>query len=342
MELVPDRLPSALGVWPREDGLEVAVFSRHEERILLAIFDAGGEREIERLPLPSRDGDIHHGFLPGAGAGLSYGLRAEGPFAPQHGHRFDAAKLLIDPYARRTDRPFRWVAELAAPPSAGIDSAPFVPRCIVTAEEGAKMAPTREQPRLIYELGVKAFTMRAPGVPDAIRGTLAALCEPALVEHIAGLGVSHVELMPIAAWMDERHLPGLGLANAWGYNPVNFFALDPRLAPEGLADLKRLTARYAQAGIGVLLDVVFNHTAESDELGATICLRGLDNASYYRLLPQDASRFVNDTGCGNTLACEHPFVVRMMLDALRHWRACGVAGFRFDLGVTLGRDAAGF
>jgi glycogen operon protein len=342
MEIVPDRLPPTLGVRPRDGGLDVAVFSRHAERIELCLFSDDGVRETQRLPLTCRDGDIHHGFLPGAGAGLRYGLRAHGPFAPERGHRFDAAKLLVDPYASLIDRPFRWQPELAAPPSAATDTAPIVPRCIVTAPEGAGPQPPEGWPDLIYEVGVKSFTMRAEGVPDVIRGTLAALGDPALVEYIARLGVSHVELMPTAAWMDERHLPGLGLANAWGYNPVNFFALDPRLAPGGLADLRLLCARYAQVGIGVLLDIVFNHTAESDELGATICLRGLDNASYYRPKPGDPSLFANDTGCGNTLACEHPFVVRMMLDALRQWRACGVAGFRFDLGATLGRDATGF
>jgi glycogen operon protein len=342
MEIVADSLPPVLGVQPREGGLAVAVFSRHAERIELCLFAGDGVRETQRLALPCRDGDIHHGFLPGAGAGLRYGLRAHGPFSPRESHRFDAAKLLVDPYASLIDRPFQWRAELAAPPSAAVDTAPFVPRCIVSSQEGPEATPPAGWPGLIYELGVKSFTMRAPGVPDAIRGTLAALCEPALVEHVARLGVSHVELMPTAAWMDERHLPALGLANAWGYNPVNFFALDPRLAPGGLADLRRLCTRYTQAGIGVLLDIVFNHTAESDEHGATICLRGLDNASYYRPLPGDPSLFANDTGCGNTLACENPFVVRMMLDALRQWRACGVAGFRFDLGATLGRDATGF
>jgi glycogen operon protein len=184
--------------------------------------------------------------------------------------------------------------------------------------------------------------MRHPGVPQPLRGTLAALsCEP-VIAHLHRLGVSHVELMPVAAWMDERHLPALGLANAWGYNPVNFFALDPRLAPGGEDDLRGLCMAYAEAGIGVILDIVLNHTAESDAHGATICLRGLDNAVYYRHALDDPSRLINDTGCGHTLALDRAPVVRMAMDALRHWRGCGVAGFRFDLATVMGRSDAGF
>jgi glycogen operon protein len=217
-----------------------------------------------------------------------------------------------------------------------------VPRGIVGgAQPVAAGAPDRA-PAFIYELAVKSFTMRHPAVPERIRGTLAALREPAVIDHIRGLGVSHVELMPVAAWMDERHLPPLGLANAWGYNPVNFFALDPRLAPGGEADFARLCATYAQAGIGIILDIVLNHTAESDEFGATICLRGLDNAVYYRHATDDPGRLINDTGCGHTLALDRAPVVRMAMDALRHWRRLGVAGFRFDLGTVMGRSDTGY
>ena len=211
------------------------------------------------------------------------------------------------------------------------------PQTLPTASGGGSRRPS-----FIYELGVRSFTMRHPGVPQPLRGTLAALsCEP-VIDHLQRLGVSHVELMPVAAWMDERHLPALGLANAWGYNPVNFFALDPRLAPGGEDDLRALCTAYAEAGIGVILDIVLNHTAESDEHGATICLRGLDNAVYYRHALDDPGRLINDTGCGHTLALDRAPVVRMAMDALRHWRACGVAGFRFDLATVMGRSDAGF
>lgn len=338
--LEPGALPARMGATPLAGGVEFAVFSRNGERVDLCLFDEAGEREIGRLPLPRRSGDIHHGFLPGAGPGLRYGLRAVGPFEPQQGHRFDAAKLLVDPYARRIDRPFCWDPALAAH---GSDTAHLVPRSIVTAAEPDLTRHGREDaPAFIYELNVKSFTMRHPAIPEGLRGTLRALGEQKVVDHLQHLGISHVELMPITAWMDERHLPPLGLSNAWGYNPLNFFAPDPRLAAGGEADLRSLCARYAEAGIAIILDIVLNHTAESDEFGATICLRGLDNAVYYRHAADDPSQLVNDTGCGNTLALDRAPVVQMAMDALRHWRACGVAGFRFDLGTVLGRTETGF
>ncbi|MDR6873439.1 glycogen operon protein [Bosea sp. BE125] len=341
--LAPCALPARMGASITQDGVAFAVFSRNGDSVQLCLFDDDGEREIARLPLPCRSGDIHHGLLPGAKPGLRYGLRVEGPWQPERGHRFDATKLLVDPYATLIDRAFRWDPALATPPSTGADTAALVPRCIVVRPEPAQIRPGRERaPAFIYELGVKSFTMRHPGVPQPLRGTLAALTAEPVLHHLQRLGVSHVELMPVAAWMDERHLPPLGLSNAWGYNPVNFFALDPRLAPGAEADLRALCATYAQAGIGVILDIVLNHTAESDEHGATICLRGLDNAVYYRHATDDPGKLINDTGCGHTLALDRAPVLRMATDALRHWRACGVAGFRFDLGTVMGRSDIGF
>jgi glycogen operon protein len=338
-ELVACPLPPRLGAQLTPEGIGFSVFSRHGERVLLCLFDEAGARETAHLALPCRSGDMHHGFLPGGRAGLRYGLRVEGPWQPERGHRFDPSKLLIDPYAAAVDRPFAWHPELA---QRGAQTQGVVPRGIVTAPAAALAPSSPEPPRLIYELAVKAFTMRHPAIAQPLRGTLAALCEPCVIAYLQRLGVSHVELMPIAAWMDERHLPPLGLRNAWGYNPVNFFALDPRLAPGGGEELRRLCARYAEAGIGVILDIVLNHTAESDEYGATICLRGLDNAVYYRHAAEDPGRLVNDTGCGHTLALDQAPVVRLAMDALRHWLGHGVAGFRFDLGTVMGRTASGF
>ena len=337
--LVACPLPARMGAIAGEDGVTFAVFSRHGERIDLCLFDETGEAEIARLPLPCRSGDIHHGLLPGAGPGLRYALRADGPWQPERGLRFDAMKLLVDPYATWVDRAFRWDPRLA---QRGLDTADLVPRGIVGGAQPAATGKQERAPAFIYELAVKSFTMRHPAVPERIRGTLAALCEPAVIDHIRSLGVSHVELMPVAAWLDERHLPPLGLSNAWGYNPVNFFALDPRLAPGGVADLANLCATYAQAGIGIILDIVLNHTAESDEVGATISLRGLDNAVYYRHAMEDPGRLINDTGCGHTLALDRAPVVRMAMDALRHSRRLGVAGFRFDLGTVMGRSETGY
>ncbi|MBV9138006.1 MAG: glycogen debranching protein GlgX [Hyphomicrobiales bacterium] len=337
--------PEPLGVTVVEGGVNVAVFARHATQIIFYLFDQKGEKELARLPLPGRLGDVHHGFVSGVGCGARYGLRADGPFEPAQGHRYDPAKLLVDPYAKRLDRSFRYVPELSAPRAAAIDTAPFVPRAVVIDEIAASPARIagREPPGLIYEIAVKAFTYRHPQVPANFRGTISALAEPPVIEHLHKLGVTHVELMPIAAWMDERHLPPLGLANAWGYNPIVFMALDPRLAPNGETELAQTVARLHEADIAVILDVVFNHTAESDEAGPTVSLRGLDNAAYYRHFPDDPGRLVNDTGCGNTLACERAPVLRLVTDSMRHFvKTAGIDGFRFDLATVLGRSWSGF
>ncbi len=196
---------------------------------------------------------------------------------------------------------------------------------------------------LIYEINVRAFSMLHPDVPMEERGTLAALRHPAVIAHLQRLCVDAVELMPVTAWIDERHLPPLGLSNAWGYNPVTFMAMEPRLAPGGIADLALTVEALHRAGIGVVLDLVFNHTGESDRHGTTLSFRGLDNGAFYRHDAYDPGLLVNDTGCGNTIACDHPRVRSMILDTLRHFvRHCGVDGFRFDLAPILGRATGGF
>ncbi len=279
----------------------------------------------------------------GLGDGARYGLRADGPYAPEKGLWFDPDKLIVDPYAVEIDRPYAYDPALAARRGASRDTAPLVPKAVARAPlSDVPMEPPRFRPGgLIYEVPVRAFTMRHPEVPAKDRGTLRALAHPAIVKHLQRLGVSAVELMPVAAWIDERHLPPLGLTNGWGYNPVTFMALDPRLAPGGLADLRAAVAALHRAGIGVILDVVFNHTGESDELGPTLSLRGLDARTYYRHAPD--GRLVNDTGTGNTLRCEHAAVQELVLDSLRHFvRGAGVDGFRFDLAPVLGRGEAGF
>ena len=336
-------MPLDMGVTPAEGGADVAVFAANASRVFVCLFNDEGERETTRVALMQRTGDVHHGFVPGIGAGTRYGLRADGPFEPAKGHRYDPAKLLVDPYARLLDRPFRYVPELSAPRSAGLDTAPFVPRAVVLSE--AKPATRGSSPKgppgLIYEVPVKALSMHHPGVRVALRGTLAALAEPAAIDHLHKLGVTHVELMPIAAWMDERHLPPLGLANAWGYNPIVFGAPDPRIVPGGMDEARSTIAKLHQAGISVILDVVYNHTAESDAAGPTVSLRGLDNAIYYRHAADGS--LVNDTACGNTLACDRAPVIRLVTDCMRRWvEEAGVDGFRFDLATTLGRSAAGF
>ncbi|MDH6230124.1 glycogen operon protein [Mesorhizobium soli] len=281
--------------------------------------------------------------MPGLTAGARYGFRADGDYAPERGLWFDPDKLLVDPYALAIDRPCIYDPRLTARRGEGGDTAPLMPKAVVTELP----APLTPQPPLfrpgglIYEVPVRAFTRLHPDIPEAQRGTIGALAHPAIIEHLKKIGVSAVELMPITAWIDERHLPPLGLTNAWGYNPVTFMALDPRLAPGGIVELRETLAALRAEGIGVILDLVFNHTGESDELGPTLSLRGLDARAYYR--HEEDGRLVNDTGTGNTLACDHPVVQEMILDALRHFvRYAGVDGFRFDLATVLGRTASGF
>lgn len=340
--------PEYLGARIRDGGVEAAVFSHHGECIWFCLFDESGTREIARWRLAGRDGNVHHGFIPAIGAGARYGLRADGPWQPGNGHRFDPAKLLVDPYATRIDRPYQHHHALTLPRENACDTVGLVPLGIVeNVSTPVQRAPLnvkeQQSPDFIYEVSVKAFTQRHHDVPPALRGTLEGLAAPAVMEHIAALGVTHVELMPVTACIDERHLPALDLANAWGYNPVTFMALDPRLAPDGMASLRRAVEAFHAIGVKVILDVVFNHTGESDTQGATLSLRGLDNALYFRHAEHDAGLLINDTGCGNTLACDRPPVMRLVLDSLKHFmRHGGVDGFRFDLATILGRGVHGF
>ncbi|MGO9472307.1 MAG: glycogen debranching protein GlgX [Rhodomicrobium sp.] len=347
--------PEPLGLTLDGKGANVAVYSAHAAAIELCLFDGHGETEIERLRLPCRTGDVLHGHFEGVRAGQRYALRAYGPYAPAEGHRFNPAKLLADPYARQLDRPFAFAPamldyRIEAPRGdfrpCTTDSAPFMPKAIAMAPMAATRAPRAARPwaeTVLYELHVRGFTKTHPKVPQAIRGTFAGLAHPAALEHLVRLGVTCIEIMPAAAWIGERHLHAAGLTNYWGYNPVTFIAPDPRLAPGGWAEIAASVAAIKAARIEVILDVVLNHTGEGDELGPTLSLRGLDNASYYRLAPQDLRIPINDTGCGNTLALDRPPVVRLAMDALRTWAELGgIDGFRFDLATTLGRRDDGF
>ncbi|QFI67679.1 glycogen debranching protein GlgX [Sinorhizobium alkalisoli] len=329
-----------LGVAHTPDGARFAVWSRNAALIELCLFDNAGDRELRRLPM-LRDGDVHSLTLAGLPLGTRYGLRADGIYSPEHGLWFDPSKLLVDPYAVELDRPFRHDPRLTV---YGEETADLVPKAIVTDYRPARQKPPLFEPGgLIYEVAVKPFTILHPDVPERKRGTLAALTEPAVIEHLTRLGVCAVELMPIVAWIDERHLPPLRLHNGWGYNPIAPMALDPRLVPGGIEELRRTVERLHRAGIGVILDLVFNHSGESDRYGTTLSMRGLDNLAYYRHATDQPGELINDTGCGNTIACDHPVVQALVLDSLRHFvRAAGVDGFRFDLASVLGRDMSGF
>lgn len=331
-----------LGAAVVKDGVHFAVRSQTAAALSVCLFDPDTGEQTSETELRQRDG-LFSGLVRNAAPGAHYGLRADGPYDPAKGLFFDPAKLLVDPYTTRIDRTYRYDKRLSASRADEIDTASLVPKAIVESPmpDLPKTAPLFDPGGLIYELGIRSFSMRHPDIPDRQRGTLGALKHPAILQHLKSIGVSAVELMPVTAWIDERHLQPLGLGNAWGYNPVSFMALDPRLAPGGIADLRETTAALHAAGIGVILDVVFNHTGESDRFGPVLSLRGLDNHVYYRHAPDGT--LVNDSGCGNTLACDHPTVRRLILDSLGHFvRQAGVDGFRFDLAPVLGRSAAGF
>ncbi|MCC7003446.1 MAG: glycogen debranching protein GlgX [Gemmatimonadaceae bacterium] len=358
MRRVGPGTPEPLGVTLHGDGANVAVFSAHATRVDVCLFDATGTQEIERIALPERTGDVHHGYLHWMKDGTRYGLRAHGPWAPHDGHRFNPAKLLVDPYARALDRAFVMHQALLGQRPDGSrdesDSAQWVPKAIVTPQvivpsAGAARALHIAAPRtpwrdtVIYELHVRGFTKLHPDIPERLRGTCAALAHPAALAHLTRLGVTAIELMPVAAAIDEPHLLPHGLSNYWGYNTIGWMVPDPRLAPGGMSELRAMVDVLHAHGIEVILDIVLNHSGEGDETGPTVSLRGLDNASYYRLLPTDRSRYINDTGTGNTLALDRPPVLRLALDTLRYYASvANVDGFRFDLGTTLGRRDHGF
>lgn len=332
-------VPPKPGAEVTAEGVRFSVRAPSASQVSACLYDSA-DQEMERHVLAHLGDGLFSGFAHGVDEGIRYGFRADGPWQSNDGHRFDSSKLLVDPFAKRIDRPFHHDPRLG---EHGVDTAALVPKAIVEKPLPALNPgrPLMKPGGLIYEVPVRAFTLLHPGIPKSDRGTLRALSDPAIIEHLRSLHVSAVELMPIAAWIDERHLPPLGLTNAWGYNPVTMLALDPRLAPGGIADLRHATSALQAAGISVILDVVFNHTGESDIHGPTLSLRGLGNRAYYR--HDDSGGLVNDTGCGNTLACDHPAVQELVLATMRHFvTQAGIDGFRFDLAPILGRDRNGF
>lgn len=329
------------GVVLTPQGADFSVYSRNASNVELCLYAANAAHEIARLPM-ERDGeDTWRVTAEGVEPGMRYGYRAHGIYAPEQGQWFDPSKLLVDPYATALDRPFTYHPELGV---YGTDTADLMPKAVITTHEPVAAEPGRFVPGgLVYEVNVKAMTMRHPKVPKPERGTIKALRHPAIIAHLKRIGVAAVELMPVVAWLDERHLPPLGLRNAWGYQPVAMMALDPRLCPGGIQELAETVKALHAANIAVLLDVVFNHSAESDQLGPTVSMRGIDNLTYYRTPEGHPGLLVNDTGCGNTLACDHPVMRDLVLDTLRHFVTyAGIDGFRFDLAPIMGRDANGF
>lgn len=341
--------PEPLGVTLDSDGVNVAVHAPDADLIEFCLFDGETER---RVPLTARTGGVWHAHVPGITAGQRYGVRAHGPWRPDAGFRFNPQKLLLDPYATAIDRPFRLVPSLFGQHTGDdrlrddTDSAPDMPRCIVERLPDPTPVERPNTPwsrTIIYEMPVRGFTMRNPDVPAALRGTFAGLAHPAALKHLIRLGITAAEILPPAAWIDDRQLPALGLSNAWGYNTAAFLAPDPRLAPGGWSEVRAAVAALAEAGIETIVDIVLNHTGESDEYGPTLSLRGLDNAGYYRLRTDNPRWYANDTGCGDTVALDRPPGLRLAMDALRAWAIRGgVHGFRFDLAPVLGRRDDGF
>ncbi|MFG1424685.1 glycogen debranching protein GlgX [Roseixanthobacter glucoisosaccharinicivorans] len=358
---LPDRLeagrPYPLGAVPNGLGTNFAVFSANAEKVELCLFEPSGRREVARFPLPECTDEVWHGYLPGAFEGLVYGYRAHGPFDPARGHRFNPAKLLLDPYARQLTGAVRWSDALFGYRIHGgradlsvdrRDSAAAMPKAVVVGEAtdwGDDRAPDVPwEDTVIYEAHVRGLSMGRADIRPHERGTFAALTHPRFIEHLQRLGITAIELMPVHAFLQDRFLLERGLRNYWGYSTLAFFAPEPSFLSTGsLHELRAAIRRFHAAGIEVILDVVYNHTCEGNELGPTLSFRGLDNASYYRLVPGDERYYINDTGCGNTVNLSHPRVLQMVMDSLRYWAtAFRVDGFRFDLGVTLGREGTGF
>ena len=334
-------------------GVNFALFSESAERVEVCLFDSTGRHEVQRIALREQTDQVWHGYLPQARPGLLYGFRVHGPYKPRQGHRFNGQKLLLDPYARSIVGNLRWhdalfgyrighgEADLSIDRR---DSAPYMPRCKVVesafswGDDRPPAVPWHEA--VIYELHVRGFTKNHPDVPPEQRGTYAALSCAPVIDHLRRLGVTTVELMPVHAFPDDRHLLDRGLRNYWGYNTIGYFAPEPRYSASGkVNEFKTMVRTLHAAGIEVILDVVYNHTAEGSELGPTLSFRGIDNAAYYRLQP-DAPRYYQDfTGCGNTLNMQHPQVLQMMMDSLRYWvTEMHVDGFRFDLASALARE----
>ena len=356
---IEEGLPHPRGACWNGKGTNFAIFSANATKVELCLFDDDGKKEIERITLPEYTDQIFHGYVPDVGPGQFYGYRVHGPYEPEAGHRFNPNKLLLDPYARAHAGALTWdPAVFGYQMESGDDttyderdSAPFVPKSVVVDPDFDWKGKPRSSAvpwddTILYETHVKGFTKLHPEVPEKLRGTYAGFGNKAVIDYIKTLGVTSVELLPVHSFVDDSQLLEKGLRNYWGYNTIGFFAPDPRYAsdvPNSLREFKEMVARYHEAKLEIVLDVVYNHTAEGNELGPTLSFKGIDNASYYRLLPDQPRYYINDTGTGNTVNLSHPRVIQMVTDSLRYWaEEMHVDGFRFDLGTILAREPHGF
>ncbi|MBT8447290.1 MAG: glycogen debranching enzyme GlgX, partial [Gammaproteobacteria bacterium] len=350
-------LPAPLGASCQDGGVNFALYSAHAERVELCLFDAASGRETARLEMPSVSDGVWHGHLAGAGPGLHYGYRVHGPYDPESGHRFNPHKLLIDPYTRLLAGEIAWsdasYAFVQDHPDEDLsfatsDSAPGMPKCVVTDDsfdwQGTARPAVPWTDTVIYETHVRGFTLQHPELPPELRGNCDGLGHAVIVDYLRALGITSVELLPVQAYADDHFLVRQGLRNYWGYSTLSYFAPMQRyLGPAGLASFKGMVRALHEAGIEVILDVVYNHTAEGNRIGPTLSFRGIDNASYYRLNPDNPREYVDFTGCGNTLNLEHPRVLDLVLDSLGYWATdMQVDGFRFDLASALAREEGNF
>lgn len=345
--------PELLGATPDDSGTNFAIYSAVADGVELCLFDGDGEQvQIHHMP-DCQDG-VWNGYLPGCRAGQHYGYRIHGPYDPAKGLRCNAAKLLLDPYAREIAGELRWhpaifdylidTDEMLINSS---DSAPYVPKSVVREITDDVITPAPRIPwadTIFYECNVRGYTMRHPAIDEASRGTFEGLCQKDVLTYLKALGVTSIELMPVHTFVDEHHLAELGLRNFWGYNTVGFFAPMQRYARgDSVTEFRDMVRALHEAGLEVILDVAYNHTGEGNHLGPSLSFRGIDNLTYYRTEPGDHSVYINDTGCGNTVDFDHIRVRRMMLDSLEYWTSTmGVDGFRFDLATVLGRRRDGF
>ncbi|VAW73014.1 Limit dextrin alpha-1,6-maltotetraose-hydrolase, partial [hydrothermal vent metagenome] len=346
--------PYPLGATWDGEGVNFALFSEHAEKVVLCLYDVKGQHETARIPLHSRTDQVWHAYLPEARPGQLYGYRVYGPYEPAQGHRFNADKLLLDPYAKDIVGNVCWndalfgytigdsVQDLLADPRNSAHNVPKA-RVIDNAFTWGDDAPLRTpwHRTIIYELHVKGFTIQHPDVPQPYRGTYAGLATEAVITHLKRLGVTAVELMPVHTFISDRHLVEHRLSNYWGYNSIGYFAPHAAYsATDDVSEFKTMVKRLHSNGIEVILDVVYNHTAEGNHLGPTLSFRGIDNAAYYRLVPEQPRYCMDYTGCGNSLNMMHPRVLQLITDSLRYWvQEMHVDGFRFDLAPTLAREA---
>ncbi|MEO8322587.1 MAG: alpha-amylase family glycosyl hydrolase, partial [Actinomycetota bacterium] len=354
MEIWPGT-PHPLGSTWDGSGVNFALFSENAEGVELCLFDDDGNQTL--LDLTEETSFVWHGYVPGLKPGQRYGYRVHGPYDPANGHRFNASKLLLDPYAKAIEGNIAWGPEMFGYELRSqkedlkvshADSAPMMPKCVVVDESfywGDDKAPdTPYHETVIYETHVKGFTKLHPGIPEELRGTYAGLAHPGAIEHLQLLGITAVEIMPPHHFIHPQFLLDKGLRNYWGYDPINYFAPHSEYSASGVrgeqvSEFKQMVKAFHEAGVEVIIDVVYNHTGEGNHLGPTISYRGIDNASYYRLMEDDRRFYMDFTGTGNSLNVGHPQILKLIMDSLRYWALeMHVDGFRFDLAAALARE----